>query len=407
MSLTSTVEKPATAALIERFTPVFEEVAAGAIEREQHRTLAHDAVRRLADSGFTAVRVPVAEGGSGASLGQLFTLLTRLGEADSNLVQGLRAHFATVDALLAAPADQRDRWIPRIVAGEIFGNATTEKGNKVGTNATVLEERDGQLLLNGTKFYSTGSLYADWIQVQADRPAGGSARVLVHRAAPGVELVDDWDGFGQRLTASGTSHFKNVVVDPANVQFHERGEAGTLTSYVQLVLLAAQTGIARAVLRDATHYVRTRTRAFEHGVGDNPQRDPLVQELTGRISAKVFGIQAAFEAAATKQEQASNAEADGELSEEQLIELNVAVAQAQLIISETTLQIATELFEVGGASAASESRRLDRHWRNARVIASHNPLVYRAREIGQYELTGDGQIGIVYIGAANTAGQGQ
>lgn len=398
---------PTTESLLERYIPIFDQIAAGAVARETERTLAHDAVKLLADSGFTALRVPVEYGGAGAGIAQLFTLLARLGEADSNLVQALRAHFATVEGFLLAEEEQRRRWLPRVAAGAIFGNATTEKGNLPGRNSTILEERSGVLVLNGTKFYSTGSLYADWIGVQADLPAGGSVRATVHREDAGVVLVDDWDGFGQRLTASGTSHFTDVIVDPANVQTHTRdGAPGVFTSLVQLVLLAGLTGIGRAVRRDAVDYVRTRTRAFAHGVGADPQRDPLVQETIGRIAAKVYGIEAAFDVAARNLETALARETAGTLDAATANELDVAVSQAQIVIAEGVLDVATQLFEVGGASAASESRRLDRHWRNARVIASHNPLIYRAREIGQHHISGDGTIGVVYIGAAEreTAG---
>lgn len=390
-----------TQVLIERFTPVFDAIAAGAVERESNRALAYEAVELLASSGFTAVRVPQRFGGTGASIAQLFELLARLGEADSNLVQALRAHFTTVEGFLNQDEAGQQHWLPKVVAGEIFGNATTEKGNEKGRYGTIISEIDGQLRLNGTKFYSTGSLYADWISVSAELENGQSVRTIVHRDDAGVELVDDWDGFGQRLTASGTSRFNNVLVAAENIAPNGRdaGE-GIFTSYVQLILLAALTGIARAVRRDAADYVRTRTRAFDHGVGENPQRDPLVEQVVGRIAAKTFGIESTFSAAAVKLETSLELENAGILDAQSATELHVAVAQAQLLIGEEVPKLATEFFEVGGASAASESRCLDRHWRNARVIASHNPLIYRAREIGQHYISGDANIHVVYVGAS-------
>jgi alkylation response protein AidB-like acyl-CoA dehydrogenase len=46
------------------------------------------------------------------------------------------------------------------------------------------------------------------------------------------------------------------------------------------------------------------------------------------------------------------------------------------------------MFEVGGASAVTERFRLDRHWRNARTLASHNPVIYRDRIVGDHVLNG-------------------
>lgn len=395
------MSRPTTEELITRFAPVLDRIGSGAAQRESRRELAHEAVALLAESGFTALRVPAAYGGTDIGVDQLFILLARLGEADSNLVQALRAHFATVEAYRLADHTQQELWFPRVAAGQIFGNATTEKGNLPGTNQTVLTRRDGNLLLNGTKYYSTGSLYADWIKVHADLLEGGSVRVTVHRDDAGVQLEDDWDGFGQRLTASGTSRFNDVVADPDHVvPYAGQSASGTFTALVQLILLAALTGTGRAVRRDAIDYVRTRTRAFAHGVGTEVQRDPLVQETVGRISAKVFAAEAAFHAAAAELAAVLEREARGTLRTGDAVALNLLVSQAQLVVAQNVLEVANELFEVGGASATSSTRSLDRHWRNARVLSSHNPLSYRAREIGQQHLTADANFGIVYVGAS-------
>ena len=58
--------------------------------------------------------------------------------------------------------------------------------------------------------------------------------------------------------------------------------------------------------------------------------------------------------------------------------------KAQLVIADIVLRAATRLFDALGASAVRQDTALDRHWRNARVILSHNPLVYRARIVGDY-----------------------
>src|SRR5262245_7183271 len=65
-------------ALASRFRPIFERIAAGTAERERRRELPHDAIGWLKAAGFGAVRLPVRDGGAGASLPQLFRLLTEL-----------------------------------------------------------------------------------------------------------------------------------------------------------------------------------------------------------------------------------------------------------------------------------------------------------------------------------------
>lgn len=94
---------------------------------------------------------------------QLFELLAELAEADSNLPQALRAHFAFVEDRLNAPdGPERDRWFERFLDGELVGSGWTEIGGvKLGqVNTRVTPQADGWSL-NGEKFYSTGSLFAD------------------------------------------------------------------------------------------------------------------------------------------------------------------------------------------------------------------------------------------------------
>lgn len=49
---------------------------------------------------------------------------------------------------------------------------------------------------------------------------------------------------------------------------------------------------------------------------------------------------------------------------------------------------ATELFNALGASDTRVSKALDRHWRNARTLASHNPVIYKTRNVGDWEVNG-------------------
>ena len=155
-------QPPAYEQLAERFRPVFARIAEHAAQRENERALAYDAVAWLREANFGALRVPLAHGGLGASVEQLFDLLIELGAADSNLPQILRAHFGFIERLYAEiDPELHAPWLRRAADGAIFGNATTELGEaEVGTLQTRLT-RDGKgWLLDGDKYYSTGTLYA-------------------------------------------------------------------------------------------------------------------------------------------------------------------------------------------------------------------------------------------------------
>jgi alkylation response protein AidB-like acyl-CoA dehydrogenase len=388
-----TTPAPTDAALHARFAEVFRQIEEGALAREQGRELAHDAVRQLKASGFTALRVPREYGGGGVSLPQYFRLLSRLGEADSNLPQIIRAHSGFVEQRLESddPA-ARERWLSRVAKGETIGAATSERTGSTHNSVIVTQDVDpGFVLLNGEKYYCTGTLYSEWINVAA-HDAQTDLHVLVRSDAPGVTRTDDWDGFGQRLTASGTTRFDNVRVPAdqvvARYKASEPRRNSLLTAFYQTVHLATLAGIARAVLRDGVAFVQGRTRTFGVAGQSSPRDNPLVHRVVGRLASLAYSAEALVEAVAAALESVHQARQAGVATTEQYIAVDVEAYQAQQIVLEQVLEAATLLFEVGGASATSETRRLDRHWRNARVLASHNPAIQREAAVGAYHLNG-------------------
>jgi alkylation response protein AidB-like acyl-CoA dehydrogenase len=378
--------------LAARFRPIFQRIAAGAIEREQARTLPYEPIQWLKDAGFGAVRVPLEYGGGGASLPQLFELLIELAEADSNVPQALRGHFAFAeDRLNASPGPARDVWFKRFVEGDIVGCAWTEIGSvAIGDVITKVSPDGDQWRLNGEKFYSTGSLFSDWIDVYAQRTdTGGDVIAAVRTRQPGIVQSDDWDGFGQRTTGSGTSRFVNAVVDAQNIiDFATRFKYQT--AFYQLVLLATLAGIGRAALRDVAHHVRTRQRIYSHGNAQHVSDDAQIQQVVGDIAAWVYAAQASTLRAAHPAQQAYLARFAGDEQRERAanVAAEIESAKAQVVVTELIQRATTQLFNALGASDIRQGKALDRHWRNARTVSSHNPVIYKARIVGDWTING-------------------
>lgn len=383
-------DAPSWESLAARFRPIFARIAEGAVAREQTRTLAYEPVAWLREAGFGAVRIPRAYGGSGATLPQLFRLLLELAEADSNVSHLFRGHFAFLEARLNIPdTTSHARWFPLIAQGAILGYAMAERTEHTGGSAQLLRE-NGQYLVDGTKYYSTGTIYADWIIVSL---LEGEERVsvAVPTDAPGLTRIDDWDGFGQRLTGSGTTKFDRVKIN--DDQIIRRFSPADFTqnyqkSFLQLVLLASVAGVGRAVVRDGIAFVQPRTRAFGIPGKSNPKGDPLVQRVLGKVSSLAFSAETLVLGIAQHLEDLYQRVQRGQATEADYVEAEIKAYQAQQIVLPQVLEAATLVFEVGGASATSETRRLDRHWRNARTAASHNPAIHREAAIGDYLLNG-------------------
>jgi alkylation response protein AidB-like acyl-CoA dehydrogenase len=189
-------------------------IAEGESERERERVLPFEAIDLIRRAKLGALRLPASAGGAGSTIRELFEVVIRLGEADANVAHILRNHFSVVERLVRHPRDEQGRrWQQAVADGAIIGLATTELDTpQVGNivpNTTFTPDGD-DYLLNGTKYYSTGTLYSDYVLVRAADPAGRPGATIIPVKREGIELIDDWDGLGQRLTATGTTHFRDV-----------------------------------------------------------------------------------------------------------------------------------------------------------------------------------------------------
>ncbi|MEJ1975554.1 MAG: acyl-CoA dehydrogenase family protein [Acetobacteraceae bacterium] len=279
--------------LADQFRPVFARIRETAIGRDIEHRLPHDEIRWLRSANFTTLRVPVEEGGLGATLPELFNLLIELSEADPNVTNALRAHFGfTEDVLISAVPAYRETWLQRIVRGETAGSGFSESGDaKVSAFSTQLIRNGDHWLLNGKKFYTTGSLFADWINLAATDEAGETIGAQVSTRAPGVTILDDWDGFGQALTASGTVIFKDVVLTSALIN-PSRQRFRYSVAFFQLVHLAALAGIGRAAANDVSRLVGERQRVYSHGNADRAAADPQILQVIGAVHSAAYGAAA-------------------------------------------------------------------------------------------------------------------
>jgi alkylation response protein AidB-like acyl-CoA dehydrogenase len=372
-------------AIASRFRPLFAVLREGAAKRDLERRLPYEEFAQLKRAGFGALRVPNEYGGLGLSAREFFALLIELSEAESNLTQSLRAHFGFVEKILGADdRERRLRWLERIARGDTLGGAWSEVGEaKQASFSTSVTGTGERLRLDGVKYYTTGSLFADWIDVGASNALGEGIGIVVPRRAPGVEVIDDWDGVGQALTASGTATFKDVAVDSAEVTLNDQ-RPSYLPAFLQLVQLATIAGIGRALAGELASAVAKRTRTYSHAAASRPSQDPQVLQIVGRVHSQVYAAGAIVLSAAQAIERAVDARGDDQLFAIAVDSAELESAQAQTVVIELVLQASTLAFDALGASAVRRSAGFDRHWRNARTLASHNPRIYKERIVGDY-----------------------
>ena len=218
---------------------------------------------------------------------------------------------------------------------------------------------------------------------------GGDVIAATRARQPGVVHSDDWDGFGQRTTGSGTSRFTDAVVDAENViDFASRFKYQT--AFYQLVLLASLAGIGRAALRDVAHQVRSRKRIYSHGNAAHVSQDVQVQQVVGEVAALVYAAEASALRATLPAQRAYLARFGGDEAAERIanVAAEIESATAQVVVSGLIQRATSELFNALGASDVRQGKALDRHWRNARTVSSHNPVIYKARIVGDWVVNG-------------------
>lgn len=340
----------------------------------------------LERSGLTALRVPEEAGGPGASQSEALDAVRVVAQADAGIAQLLQPQFAFTDAASALPASARAVVYADLLSGVRIGNAASERGGRHSADFLSTLRRDGErYVLNGTKYYATGSVGAGWMTVIAAGEPGAQALAYLRADAPGVRIVDDWNGLGQRGSGSGTAIFEDVVVDAAFVidpwdadhrpiAWHEAG---------RLVHAAIDVGIAEGALRYGVDSIVENPRRvpFELSYASLAD-DPTLRTLIGRLSAQVRGAAALLrESVATLDRLQTTGGGAGPHTR-----LAEALSATKALSADVALDAGTALFEWTGARQAGFALHADRFWRNARTHTLHDPVRLRYDELGAAEI---------------------
>ncbi|MHA3049540.1 SfnB family sulfur acquisition oxidoreductase [Acinetobacter sp. ANC 4641] len=356
--------------------------------RDQQRVLPTDVIRQLTQKGLTGIRIPKTYGGAFVSNKTLSHVFRILAKADANVGQIPQNQFGVLNLIEIMGSEKQKKWVyQQILAGRFLANAGPERHSKdTKTLHTTLSLVNGQYVLTGEKFYSTGSSFADLLAVKALHPEGHVVLVLVERQQHGVEVIDDWNGFGQRTTSSGTVKLHQVQVDPELI-FDERKlseSANYRGAYSQLLQVSIDVGIAEAALQDTLSSVRKARPIVDAQVERANQELFTLQEI-GKLdillNASVLLLNDAAELLDELDQLSS-------ITDAQAAQASIAVAEAKIYAHRAALTISEKLFELGGSRSSLSQYNLDQHWRNARVHTLHDPVRWKYHALGNYYLNG-------------------
>lgn len=357
-----------------------------ASQRDRERRLPLPELERYSQSGLWGITVPREHGGAGVSRATLAEVTAIISRADGSLGQIPQNHYYALEVLrVNGSADQQRRFYARALAGERFGNALAEIGTRTAAErrTRLTADPQGGWRIDGSKFYCTGALYAQWVPTATVGEDGVQRLAFVRRDSPGVEIIDDWSGFGQRVTGSGTVLFKNVAVPDENVLVltDPAAPANTIKPLAQIIHAAIDLGIGQAALADAVDFVRERSRPWIDAGVERASDDPLTIGEFGRLSIRLDAARALV-ARAGRILDAATADA----SPQNVAAAAIAVAEARVLTTEASLAAGSKLFELAGTQSTLDPLNLDRHWRNARTHTLHDPVRWKLHAVGNYYL---------------------
>ncbi len=359
---------------------------AGRNQRDQYRELPCAEVDLFSQKGLGAIRIPREFGGAFVSNKTLAHVFRIINKADSSLGQIPQNQIALLNMInIMGNHEQKSFVFNAILKGKRLANGGPERHTKdTKTLETTLTIEDGRYFLNGVKFYSTGSYFADWLAIKAVHPEGYVVLTLIDRNAEGVDVIDDWNGFGQRTTSSGTVKINHVEVNPLLI-FDERllgNQPNYRGAFSQLMQVAIDVGIAEAAFQDTLEAVHKARPIIDSGV-DKASLEHFTLQEVGRLNILLDAAVLLLDEAA---EYLDELDQYPSVTDAQAAKASILMAEAKVYANDAALYISEKLLELGGSRASLSQHNLDQHWRNARVHTLHDPVRWKTYAIGNYYL---------------------
>jgi SfnB family sulfur acquisition oxidoreductase len=355
--------------------------------RDRERRLPWSELDAFSASGLWGITVPQEYGGPGVSNGTLAEVIAIIAAADGSLGQIPQNHFYALEVLRVGASETQKRFFyDRVLAGERFGNALAEIGNKDFKRRTRLVREGDGFRITGKKFYCTGALYAHWIPTLVVTEEDGrdvTYLAFVPRHSDGVVVTDDWDGFGQRVTGSGSVSFDNVYVEtdwivPFLTSFERPTTIGPVA---QIMHAAIDLGLGRSAFATMLDFVRDSARPWIDARVSRAADDPLTIHQTGDIAVRLRAAEALVRRAGRLVDAAQR-----HPDEHSVAAASIAVAEARALTTTASLKAGNKLFELSGTSATLDDLGFDRFWRNARTHTLHDPVRWKYHAIGNFYL---------------------
>lgn len=340
------------------------EVAPGAVQRDSTGEFPHEIVKQLGQLGVFGMQVPERYGGAALDTGTTARIVEEIAAVDGSLALTVASHnsLCVGHLLVAASADQRERWLPPLATAEKLGAwALTEPG--AGSDAASLttraERAPGGWQLNGAKqFITQGTVGGTYVvMARTSQPGPGEPRshgisaFVMDGATPGLVRGRPETKLGLHSSDTTPLTFENASLDDSALL----GTAGDAFRDVTMVLSGGRIGIGamgiglgRAALERAAAYASERVQFGQALVKHQAVAFKIAEMATELEAARLLVMKAAALRDAGR-------------------DYTMAAAMAKLKGSVAGVAACDAAIQVLGGYGYLRDYEVERYWRDARL----------------------------------------
>jgi alkylation response protein AidB-like acyl-CoA dehydrogenase len=319
----------------------------------------HEIFKKLGDLGFLGVLVDPEYGGAGLDYVSYASIVEELNRGDASVGIGMWAHnsLGTNHIALHGSKAQKEKYLPRLAAGEILGAwGLTEPG--AGSDAAALrtkaEERDGGFVLNGEKaFITNGSVGGVAVVMARTDPRGakGVSAFIVEKGTKGFSAGKPYRKLGLHASDTAPLVFEDCWI-PEGQLIGARGQGFVQAMQVleggRIAMAAMAVGIGQAAVDQAVKYMKQRS-------------------VFGKTLAELNGLQGMIAEMATDVEIGRLLMLRAAWLKDQGRPAMHEAAMAKLFASEACMKAATRAVQIHGGAGYITEFPVERIFRDAKL----------------------------------------
>lgn len=335
------------------------ELAPIAAEYEATGTFPREVFRILGRSGLLGLPYPQRWGGAEVGFRDYLPVLETLSRRWLTVALGVSVHTLSCHALATAGSDeQRDRWLPDMLSGELLGAyclSEPQSGSDAAALTTSAVREGDDYVLNGVKAWITHGGVADFYTVMtrtSESRTGGVTAFLVPGDAPGLSAATPERKMGMRGSVTA-----QVLLDSVRVPVARRlGEEGAGMRIAlnaldsgRLGIAACAVGLAQAALDVAVEYAGQRQQFGSPIASFQGVSFTLADMATGIAAGRALYL-----AAAALRDRGEH--------------FSTQAAMAKLFCTDMAMAVTTSAVQVLGGAGYVEDFPVERYMREAKVL---------------------------------------